>query len=463
MEEKSIFLTNFYSDIKIEEFMKKNYIRGDITASKLIDENKEYIFNQLKIEQKESLNLTTFNDITTETLIPYGIEIKVNTKYVTKEISIIATNLQEESYSFNVFSYEKIENIIQDPEYKVDENIKITPQCNVWGWFKSLYHFDDEEIELKETSCFFDLTKFLISLDTSVSKNGGNFTIKLPIIERKRKRGYELEFQKGQKGTHLRAYRNSRLLGQSDALYSAEERIVNKKRTRSSMVRKYDDWNSYKDYYDRKEFILDIQNGFYTKLPFSTVHSGFFNWLINTNDLIFIGFEKLKMEYESEISKGTDYKRKGEFLDIDSKLNNQVYDMIGLIDDVSLVTDSQSCTAYLQVTGRDLIKLLIDDGSYFFNSSVTFDPKSVFLNQNQGGDAKDSNTINSENIDPLNRLRWISGEIDIFQSKLNMTIDYIIKGLISQLSNIEIVPSDVFRPWGEERTRVTDFKTKEKK
>ena len=52
----------------------------------------------------------------------------------------------------------------------------------------------------------------------------------------------------------------------------------------------------------------------------------------------------------------------------------------------------------------------------------------------------------------INRLRGVANEIDIFRSPLNNSIDFVIKGVISQLANIEVVPSSIFSLWENKTT-----------
>ena len=125
------------------------------------------------------------------------------------------------------------------------------------------------------------------------------------------------------------------------------------------------------------------------------------------------------------------------------------------MDDVKVVADSAGSNGYVEVTGRDLMKLLIEDGSFFFNPSTTSDPSNIFMNEQsygKQGDIREADQINNTYNNPINRLRRVTGEIDIFANRINMDLSYILKGVISQLSNVEVVPEFVFDAWGEKRT-----------
>ena len=69
-----------------------------------------------------------------------------------------------------------------------------------------------------------------------------------------------------------------------------------------------------------------------------------------------------------------------------------------------------------------------------------------------------NNTYNN----PINRLRRVTGEIDIFANRINMDISYILKGVISQLANVEVVPGYVFETWGEDRTKYIELEPEKK-
>ena len=78
------------------------------------------------------------------------------------------------------------------------------------------------------------------------------------------------------------------------------------------------------------------------------------------------------------------------------------------------------------------------------------------------GDIKEADFMNNVYNNPVNRLRRPSGEIDIFANRINMDIGFILKGVISQLANVEVVPGYVFDSWGNDRTKFIELKPKEK-
>lgn len=95
------------------------------------------------------------------------------------------------------------------------------------------------------------------------------------------------------------------------------------------------------------------------KINYFDINQGidYFSKYLQYNDIVFIRFEKLELEkdneelYDFEISK--------------SKLPNQIFDMIGLIDSVSSNINSKITDFQINISGRDLMKLLVEDGNYF--------------------------------------------------------------------------------------------------
>src|SRR5690606_20516812 len=88
----------------------------------------------------------------------------------------------------------------------------------------------------------------------------------------------------------------------------------------------------------------------------------FFNTVIQENDLVYIRFERLT-----------------------TSRDGQIYDMIGLVDRVMTRTNSNNIDVV--VTGRDMMKVFIDDGSYFFVTqfaqNIFTDDQSILSKRNR--------------------------------------------------------------------------------
>ena len=168
------------------------------------------------------------------------------------------------------------------------------------------------------------------------------------------------------------------------------------------------------------------------------MEKNYFNWLIQSNDLIFISFEELQIEKNT---------------------GSRVFDMIGLVESVTVSQDANG-TGRVVVSGKDLMKLISDDNSLFFNVSAANGTSKLFSNTEslgKQGDIREADYVSGMKATPENRLRWTTGQLDVFAAPFNRTINFVIKGVISQLANIEIVPDYVFDSWGDFRTKYNDW------
>lgn len=409
MSTESKYISLFHGDKRIKtiaDFMDREYIYN-ITPQDFFEYNRSYIFTQMTAYDKAVWKAThkkypTAADLTYDMTLPCPCNLKIKSSNVTIENAISITNLQVKENDFATFANDRIQAILKNEGYKVDDYSKRDPDCKVFGWFKTLHFMglnkDQKNKVGNDVNEYADLSSYIISLSTMVGKNGGSFTLRLPIIEA---------------GTELFTGK----VGKKD--------------------------------------VLRFNDEFFHKSSFSSVEKNYFNWLISSNDLLFISFEKLEMEGERK-----------EYEDFDNfnastKISGNVYDMIALVDDVRVMTNPETAEAYVEVTGRDLMKLLIEDGSFFWNYSTTSDPTTIFANQSQAGkqgDINDTDLSGEIYNDPINRIRQQSGEIDVFANGINMDIDFILKGVISRLANIEVVPSYVFDSWGIDRTKFTELK-----
>lgn len=444
-----ILLYNRGKRMTISDYMERNYIYG-VSPQELFDLNKDLIWQQYTELDKEIEKAgsgkwpESADDLSLNSWLPSPCVLRINPSKVTAELAIAQTNAQVNTEDFYAFAADKIQDIYQDEGYRVADSSKRSPDCSVMGWFKSLYYVSLDAqgkktitMERQDFTEFADLSRHIISLATSVTSNGGSFTMRLPIISA-RSEGVTVitEILKGKNGE--REYGD--MAGQRG---NASKNDV-----------------SY-EYGERGEY--------YAKSSFDDIEANYFNWLISSNDILFISFEKLDMELVKDFYKdveGNSYQNGDtDNFKVSTKLANGVYDMIGLVDEVKVVTNSQSSEAYVEITGRDLMKLLIEDGSFFFNPSTTSDPSGVFANEQsygKQGDIREADVMNNTYNNPINRLRRVTGEIDIFANRINMDISYILKGVISQLANVEVVPGYVFETWGEDRTKYIELEPEKK-
>lgn len=410
-----IWLYHRYRSVKtIEDFMTREHIYN-IEPKDFFELNRELIWQQYTDYDKEIEKAGTgkwpesADDLVLNSWLPCPCNLKIQATKVTAELAISQTNFQSETGDFYAFASDEIANIIQDGGYQIAEAVKRNPVARVYGWFKSMYFvhsLKNDGLAYTLNDDFFDISQFIISLSTLQAKEGGSFSLRLPIV-------------------NIFKYANGVGIDENDIVYSGTP-YANLK----------DDSNSYRNLYLKDE-------EFYSKNMYGELESNYFNWLISSNDLLFISFEQLEMEEDSDKD------------ELRTRIANGVFDMIALVDDVKVVADSAGANGYVEITGRDLMKLLIEDGSFFFNPSTTSDPSNIFMNEQsygKQGDIREADQINNTYNNPINRLRRVTGEIDIFANRINMDLSYILKGVISQLSNVEVVPGFVFDAWGEKRT-----------
>jgi hypothetical protein len=188
----------------------------------------------------------------------------------------------------------------------------------------------------------------------------------------------------------------------------------------------------------------------YSVVKSSIDSTDYFNWLISPNDLMFISFDKID---KSRIN--------------DSDMAMNTFDMIGLVDNVSVSRDP-SGNITVRVSGRDLMKLINDDSSLFFPQSVANGDGNIFENTESSNSEKgDMGVVKSSDGRVLNnRQRMpVSGNIQLFtmEAPNGYTIDFVLKAVVSQLANMSIAPDELFNLWpADRRTKFNELSPKPK-
>lgn len=168
----------------------------------------------------------------------------------------------------------------------------------------------------------------------------------------------------------------------------------------------------------------------------------FFHQYIQMNDVVFIRFEKLKLEerrgiedeFEMEISK--------------ERLPGKVWDMIGLIDRNSITSNLSDTSYEVNLIGRDLSKVFIEDASYYLpiqylsgeesRINLGFDREDRWYKRNINGGFGSTETTPS-------LYSFIVGDRSISD-----TVGFI----INQLSNLGVVgDSDLFSYYKDRRVK----------
>lgn len=384
-----------------------------IEPEQLFKDNVVSIFNAMSLGDRISYAISkgkagAASDLTPEDLdytmtLPRFCVIRVYYTNVTPDNVIYATNLVSDVTDYKAWSDERLKEITEDSGYvsnAVSNNyVKMAPNVRVAGWFKAKEFLHSKE---SNPSAIVDISRYVSYLSTNVTETGGNFSLSLPFVP------------------------------------ADPSKVITKSANGDQEVLR----------------TLDVAGKDYYKTSFR--HGNFydfnyFDWLISPNDILFLRFERLEME--SKI----DYAGK---VGGDVALAGGVWDMIALVDNVTTATDAGGNIISIQVSGRDLMKLLIDDGSYFYSISVQANSETLFPNVAgvQGMKYGDRNNDYLNLTKAVDRIRSNNGVLLPF-NQFNWTVESVLKKVILRLANISIAPDDIFTPWGEKRSTMTDYKT----
>lgn len=156
------------------------------------------------------------------------------------------------------------------------------------------------------------------------------------------------------------------------------------------------------------------------------------------NDVVFLRFEKLKMEKDTLMSEGSNDLEIPPNMLVNEGSNFNVWDMIGLVDTVSVdVGDSMGSVS---ISGRDFSKLFTEDGSYFMPLKWVEGSKDRWF---YGGDEQDE----------WFKRNVVTGNYDYLFNYGFRGIRETLWFVINVLSNMGIVPDDLFSAYKGRRTK----------
>lgn len=416
----------------LEEFCQISGVHFDdkYKLKDFFEDNRQNILNQMDNFQKveyiseNGLNKKVVDleasDLKIDMTLPCPLTLVILKRLVTYTIAEKQQTIQEPVFDTVA---------LQDAQIRsscLDDNIRFSlapfvrkerMACSVVGFFKTMYYNkqDSSNKDLGKadgiyqmSSNFINISDYIFQLNTSVGQQGGSFSFSLPHVPL---------YRRDEENLHID---NSFAMKESD---NALNRYIN------GDFMTLDDFNE-------------------TPVVKSELSSmNYFSWLISKNDLIFISFNEVDPS----------------MLEDDNIAGNS-FDMIGLVDNVSLSKDSQG-NITVNVSGKDLMKLLSDDSSIYFPNATTVNQGNFFDNVEgalRSGDAAGVDTTNGKTKD--NPMRMPStGSIKPFNEECNgFTIDYIIKVVIKELTNTQICPSEIFSSWKERRTKFVNLTPKNK-
>lgn len=412
----------------LQDFVDSYKIRlnKDFSLKDFFEYNKNIIFKQLSQSQLielsknkgKKVNDLSSSDIDENIVLPCPCYLFVDEKYVDYSLAAKNTNFQIKEKDFIAFADEQIKKIISEVDAYFNVNQQGTrtdiertkPGCRILGWFKSLYYSGKEgngDIQniYNSESNFIDITPFVSQMNMSVSNSGGNFSITLP---------------------HIPVY--------SDKLQNSMNYI--------RYFKKNINTGNFVDKEQMNNFFIG-ENGDELSVKSEFNSFNYFEWLIQHNDLLFISFHDME-----ELT--------------DDNLSGKQFDMIALVDNVTVNRNSPSASVSVTVTGRDLMKLITDDSSIYFPAGAAASNGRIFDNTEtviKGGDSESLMRYMGKDMKELTRLP-INGELLVFSEQIKFNIDFVIKTIISHLSNLQIVPDNLFVSWGDKRTMFSDLKPK---
>lgn len=332
--------------------------------------------NYTEVQQEEyqsQYNSGTLSELTVNTTL-----VLPKDKLNREVIAVTGGNQVVNVTNVNAFVADKLSDLLLDPNYRRSEitignNRTIYPHLSVWIWLRAL----SDDNNLKGT--LVDVSPFVESIQTNVGPNGGNFQMVLSPI---------------------------------DAVWDEEKGWVLNKASYQQYIS-----NLPRRSYNTHTHIHRIKANQYKRNNF------YFHNVINSNDLVFIRFEQLDLETRRA------RQDRIKVLSVNDIPGN-VYDMIGFVDNVPLSSDANA-NVNITITGRDVSKVLLEDGCYFYPISFA---DGVFLN----------NQDNDKIIQ-----RTITGDFRFLGAFAYRPIDYSLRFIINQLSNLGVVPDYLFDGYGD--------------
>ena len=337
--------------------------------------------------------------------IKIGTVLALPLSKIDRQVLSTETNQVISSVDFQCFFAKQLVDLLSDKgyersfktnaqEFKGDIR-EIFPYISVWVWSRSLSISSISDNDIGYEHRILNITPYVISLNTNVTESGGNFSINLAPIT-------------------ADIYNKSK----SDSSYLGKGWKVSDGNQKASSFNNGD--------YVSHNFSHYVENG---ELKRSRMY---FDKVLQANDVVFIKFEKLKLE---------DKRQNLDELEtiLVQDLPNQIFDMIGLVDNISLDSQHSSSNISITVAGRDLAKLLIEDGVYFYPTEFTAD--GIFAN---------SGATNTR----LKRFGSNSKYLSRFMLP-NQTVDKSLKFIINNLGTIEICPTSLFSAYQYAKANIT--------
>jgi hypothetical protein len=325
------FISNFKS---IEEFLnydggqQGNFVAVGTGITNLQRIKSRYTDDEINSLSIQPTNRSLLIKFGTTVLIPFtAIDRDIISLFGDVKVSVDSNAFISRALRLFYTNPKNVRSILTGKETNKLGNYKeMFNHISVWLWSKSLSSFVSGG-EIKNADTIINIAPYIGNLSTTVNKNGGSFSFTLdPILGKFNEATNKWEIN----SDTVRELKNSE--------YISQERISNDDQKRAS-------------YY--------------------------FHNIIQENDLVFIRFETLESEEDRLTNKHS--------FEVDkSELQFKNFDMIGLIDAQSISSNFASNDVTINVKGRDLMKLFIEDGVYFY--PFDFIEGGIFANANKDQD-----------------------------------------------------------------------------
>lgn len=407
----------------LQDFIKSYNINMKPEELLAYENNSETIFNSYNQEEKFKYKKANIN------LVGIGAQIKIPLIKIKSEKSVYSVNQTlVANLEYPAFIERQIKMLFNNPEYKKinignsdnsGSNGTIFKRINnisVWIWNKAM--------DYDKGSQLIDITPYIIDLSTNVGDNGGNFSIKLPHITYNVNKDSE-NFKLPVDHIKTKSYEGFVAKNSTHVLTDFNSTILKA---------------NFRD--DNNE--LTKNNKFYKR------KSSFFHHILQTNDLVFIRFERLGTDkvYTRDENNG--------LLSVSScNLEGNTFDMIGLIDKCTITGNAANSDQSVSISGRDLSKLIIDDGVYFFPVEYAVESGEQIIknsSKKKSGRRLVMPSVNSLNL--KTNLGGIQGDTK-FNFDKTQSIEEWVTFIFSQLTNIDICPDNLFSGYSERTFIVT--------
>lgn len=427
----------------LSDFAKKNGITMGLPDLLNYKDNSTSILSSYNNNQKVSNN-----NQATENLIGVGAKVKVPLANVESKSIYLINQTIIYNTNYNAFIEAEVKRLIDNPNYK-KLNITGSDQkygsvfrrqdaLSVWIWCKSA---DDGNGKL------IDITGYVESISTTVTKEGGNFSLTLPSMNYGRA-SVSIDSFGSDTNTF---YLNSK----KEYYYRGYVNFISKNSTHKNV-------NSDNLRLVADTSINDSSSTIGVSGKYWKRNKSYFETLIQNQDVIWIRFEKIEADKKRDQILNEDQV-------VDSKqLVGEIFDMIGLVDVCTESDTAAGAIRNVSVSGRDLSKLLIDDGTYFFPVEyIAKNSEDIIRNSTQRKSSRrliipSQNKDDKGNDNPYKNYNYSeSGGLipDIqFDFTRTQSIKEWVTFIFSQLANIKICPDNLFTAY-KDKTLIVSSKT----